>query len=1492
MISPSNFLRRFLKLILTIFGILFFLLLTTFLVLKSSKVQTYLTRKVSSYLSKEYNTVVSAGNVNLSLFDGLVLKDLYVEDRQKDTLLYIHYVGVFPKNFPSSASKLKFRKIAIDSLYVNIYQLPDSIMNFQFIADYFASEDEQEDEKSEMLIQCNDFEITKSRLVYRELNPDSTKGLNYGDISVNEFNFIIDDFELKNDDISFASANISLREQCGFKLDSLYIENGLIKPQGIRSSNFIFKTPRSFVLISQLNLSFNSWDDFDDFSNSVKMNASFVPGSRMVFDDINTFLSDPVFGIEDVAIGGHLYGTVNDLDIKDLSLRLGNIFRIETSSKLSNITMSDSLGFDAKIKHILVNTDRLSAIKMGNSDSSLISVPKEAENLKRIEYSGEASGDLDDFFTAGQFTGSFGKLSMRFTGGRDSLRSIFLYGHLIIQNIDLGKTLANDDLGVISMQQDIDFAMLRDEKIEFETNGIIDSVQYKGYNHKAINIFARMRNMTIDSFFIKTNRPDLQFELKGSADFTAGTPSISFTADADHINLKAIHIDTEHKKSLVSFNLAGDFIGGGIDDFIGELKLKEPLYYTSDTVSVKINEFTFSSNIASFVGGQQVKQYYIDSDILDARIRITGQVEDVAKDIENTITRFLPLSNEIVEFDSINADSKLELVCNLKKANLITRFFDPTIVVSNTTKITTTYDAREDFLGFLLTSDFIKTDDIIVNDFSVQANTENKNFILKIGSSDLEVAGQFHFNDFKVNADFLEKNADFNVLWSATTESYSNADIQGKLSFDTKDSAMVISTFIDSSYVTVEGKKWQFGNAEIISDSTYLSVNDLYFTYKDQQIYIDGDVSNNPNSEILVGFNKFELNNFSSFLPEDMSIDGEMTGNFRLKEVYKDLFILSNDTIKSLTVNGIDLGDLFLKSDWNSSSDNMGFTFYNKQGDTSKGFSEQIIDSVYGKYWPSKDSIYVVGKFEGFQLRTFKSLYKEHISFRRSSQFASDFVVSGYINDPQVKGTIVLRGMDMTVKYLETQYSVNQKLSLSFDNNLIRIDTTKLFSANGGVAFLGGDVRHNSFKDFDFDIHLKTQKFQFINTHPADTASFYGTAYGSGEIYVRGSPDDLTIDVDMKTDNDTYFFVPLSSGEALSEEQSFMVFKEIEKEEKDDDNVKEEIESEQGGDMTLNLKLDVTPGAELQLIMDEQTGDIIKVRGTGDLNIGINPAGDFNMFGNFTIDKGSYLFTLQNFFSKRFTIRKGGTINWTGDPEDADVDLTAAYSLQNVGLYSLLVDPKMQNAKTNVDCVIDMKGDLGNPLISFDIEFPEDEERVSQQVATLEQDAKNEQFLSLLLMGGFQPLPGLSQEMSGGSPVKIGELVSNQLNRRLENITDDVDVGVNYQTGNDISTDELEVALSTHLWNDRITLKGNFGVGGGLRESGSESGKDNLVGELEMNLKLTPSGKLQLKAYNKANDEFTYDKGLYTQGVGFFWRHEFDKLRLFKSKDSTKVLKD
>jgi len=133
---------------------------------------------------------------------------------------------------------------------------------------------------------------------------------------------------------------------------------------------------------------------------------------------------------------------------------------------------------------------------------------------------------------------------------------------------------------------------------------------------------------------------------------------------------------------------------------------------------------------------------------------------------------------------------------------------------------------------------------------------------------------------------------------------------------------------------------------------------------------------------------------------------------------------------------------------------------------------------------------------------------------------------------------------------------------------------------------------------------------------------------------------------------------------------------------------------------------------------------------------------------------------------------------------------------------------------------------------------------------------------------------GANNNLAGSTATTASELLSNQFSKWLSQISNDFDVGVNYRPGDQITDDEVELALSTQMFNNRVTINGN--IANNSSQKMSTNNNNGLVGDADINVKLTRNGKLQLKAYNHANNNIIYETSPYKQGVGFSYREDFN----------------
>jgi len=503
--------------------------------------------------------------------------------------------------------------------------------------------------------------------------------------------------------------------------------------------------------------------------------------------------------------------------------------------------------------------------------------------------------------------------------------------------------------------------------------------------------------------------------------------------------------------------------------------------------------------------------------------------------------------------------------------------------------------------------------------------------------------------------------------------------------------------------------------------------------------------------------------------------------------------------------------------------------------------------------------------------------------------------IHGKFRQLKLSGSIMAEDASMKIDFLQTRYSFSD--SVRFNPRGIEFRNIKIYDDKKNLGFVNGNLYHNSFKDFRISLDFSVDKMLILNTRPKDNEYFYGTAYATGYAGIRGDAEKIAFNISARTEDNTEFFVPLNSSASVSD-YPYIIFVNTKKEEEaamERENIF--MKQEKSSKFELNFDLEVTPAAEVQLIMDATAGDVIRGTGAGNLNISLNTRGDLKMAGDYVIENGDYLFTLGDILNKRFSVEEGGTISWNGAIDDANINIRAIYKLK-ASLYDIYPDEAFKE-RIPVECLLSLSEKLMNPVIKFDINLPTADEETKEylKLAINTEEELSRQFLYLLVMNSFYPDPEMYVSSSGGAQgtplndpkgasaigVTTTEMLSNQLSKWLSQISNDFDIGFNYRPGNEITPQEVEVALSTQLLNDKVVLNGNVDVGGKL----SNTNASNISGDFNIDFKLTE--KLRFKVFNRSNNNLFYETAPYTQGIGIFFRRDFDQFKdLFILPDNRK----
>jgi len=300
----------------------------------------------------------------------------------------------------------------------------------------------------------------------------------------------------------------------------------------------------------------------------------------------------------------------------------------------------------------------------------------------------------------------------------------------------------------------------------------------------------------------------------------------------------------------------------------------------------------------------------------------------------------------------------------------------------------------------------------------------------------------------------------------------------------------------------------------------------------------------------------------------------------------------------------------------------------------------------------------------------------------------------------------------------------------------------------------------------------------------------------------------------------------------------------------------------------------------MQLSVDIDNESSLNARGDGIIDIESRLSqGTFALNGDYAISQGTFLFSAMNLVTRKFTIQDGSTIRFNGDVMNTDLNVTGLYTTK-ANLSTLLADGNAGNRRT-VNCGIHITGKLSNPEVSFSIDVPDLNPATQAQVdaALNTVDKVQKQFIYLLIAGNFLP----SEESgitTGGSDVlfsNVSSIMSGQINNIFNKLNIPLDMGLNYQT-TQAGSNIFDVAVSTQLFNNRVVVNGT--VGNKKQIDGTST--NEVVGDIDIEIKLNRSGSLRVKLFSHSADQYTsYLDNSQRHGAGVSYQRDFNSFVTF-----------
>ncbi|MBL7699941.1 MAG: translocation/assembly module TamB domain-containing protein [Chitinophagaceae bacterium] len=1556
------------------------LIISVWLLIQTTPVQNFLVHQAAKRISNDLNTTVRIRHVDFALFNSMLLEGTLVLDKNKDTLLYAGVVNVNITDWFFFKDKIELKYIGLQDAVFHLNRT-DSVWNYQFVLDYFSSPapakkqkgidlnlnrvefdnisivqrdqwrgedmsafikafdlDAREINFNKKLIRISHVDLDRPYFAindYPGLRPprvrtttedeDSTvndplhlrwnidgwdvqidmmhienglfktdrkterepyKGFDGQHISFAEISGSIEQFKLVSDSI-FAEISLGTKERSGFTVSNL---SAHLKwhPEAMEFSKLSLKTPESH-LTNFFAMRYNTFYDMDDFISKVRMEGNFN-NAIISSDDIAYFAPQLADWKKRIQLKGNVKGTVDNLNGKDLIIQAGKDTYLKGNISMAGLPDIGKTYIDFEAENFRTTyNDAVGLVPQ------LKNVGLKISELEYLKFRGNFTGFLSDFVTYGTLDTKLGTivtdLNMKLPENQVSRYS----GSIKTNEFLLGTLIGNNSVGRFTFQGKVNGSGLNSSSVNAELDGNVQLFEFNGYPYQGITVKGKVAKKLFNGELIAAD-PNLQAQLNGLVDFSRDIPQFDFDADiakADLKMLKLMNKDQIDFRGKFSFNFTGD----NIDNFLGTARVYDALVLRNG------KRISFDS-------------LYVESKILDSNKVITAisnefdaaiagefSINELPAAFQTFLNKYYP--SYIEPSKKLLTNENFSFVITTKNVEEYVSLVDPKLTGFNYSTITGRINTKENLLDLNADVPQFNFRNLAFHDVKLKATGTYDNLSMQTDIANIFINDSLNFPGTSIKLKSANDLSDINIKTSAN-QTLNTANISARV--QTLPAGAKVR-FLESTF-DVNGKNWTIDkDGEIVITDSSVTAKGIKMYNGLQEIQLTSVPSmSGRGSDLKLQLQKVNIGDFTPYLVKSNRIEGLLSGTVTVSEPFKKVridmnaeaeeFRLDNDSIGKVSLKG-KYYDALKEVTFNATSPNPNYTFdlqgiYNL-GDSAKSENLDIFTNLKN---------------------TKIDLLQKYLSgvFSDITGYATGVLrVSGPPKDLDYIGSIWLANAELRVKYTNVLYKIpNANIEMKedridFGNFMFEDEKKNRGQITKGILF------HRGFDDLSFDFAMNTNKLTVLATKNTGADAYYGNVVAKAKMTLTGPLDDMRMDIEGEPADSSSLIINTKSGKE-SGKADFIVWKVYGR----------EMESRlPKGQSNLTVNLDVTANnlANMYVVLDEVTGDIIQANGRGNLKIQASTNGEFNITGRYDIDRGNYNFNFESILRKPFTLREGvgNYIQWSGDPVNATIKIDAEYEAENVKFSDLgssdattTLNANLLRSRGKVLVVASLSEQLMAPVITFKIELPSsspfkndaDALRVLNFIQNDENEL-NKQVAFLIVFNSFGPLSTANQGSLANTAFEgivvgsISGVISNTLSRYASNIFQDIfndkSIKVNFnaqfysgasildninRSVLNIDRTNLNLSVGKSMFNERLTFTLGSAADFGINSSYATSQSKNLpfLPNISAEWKVTPDGRLVLTFFYRDTYNYLTNFGARENrsGASISYRREFD----------------
>ena len=1546
------------------------LFLFCYLLILIPAVQNQLVQVMASRLSNKLGTTVKVERVSFSLFDKLDMQNVLIKDQKKDTLLYAHSFKLRLSDLVFSSADPIIKYIGLEGATIYLNRTTEK-WNYQFIVDYFA-----DTTKKSSKLDVKKVDITRLHLVQNdkwlgeitELNADNiladiksiqdkkiiidqvninkpyyliqsfnglkpiknkeavketksaqnelyfnpthlnitvndlqvTNGkiwieygykrpLNYFDgehIRMQELNASINNIHFNEDTITAKVNSLRLKERSGFEIKKLTTAFKLT-PKIMEFNQLLLKTNKSLVGPYYAMLFNDFKEDFKNYNHKVIMKSHLVNAS-VATDDIAYFAPELSNLDQKANITCHFLGTVDQFEAKDLTAKYNNSF---VSGSFSMKGIPDMR--NTQIAFLNVNA-KTNYSDLGNWIPTLKNIKEFPFNaLGDLQFKGDFNGTLYDFVTKGSIGTKMGLAETQIRLKFPETGEPTYEGLLNTYHFDAGKLFNIKSLGYINFKGKIAGSSFKLDKIKTNIEGSIDSVGFNNYTYTNIYTNGTLQKGAFNGTF-RIKDPNINFISNIELDFRNKKPRINAVGDLLSANLKQLNISNNQIQltGLLDINFEGD----DIDNFTGFAKFFNGKLKGTESV-VNFDSLSLESTTKN-----GIKNIKFSSDDIQATINGKFNILHLPASVQYFMQRYFPTYIPAPKNTPANQQFSIDIKTNYFEPYI--RLFNKDITGFNNIAITGSINTDKQVIGLKGKIPFASFKynwaDYAVRDGLITGNGNIDSLHLKLEATQFNLTDSFSFTKPVIQ---INTSKDISsVAIDANSESaLERLSLKG-----------FVHTYTDGlsinwlpSFFLLNHKKWDIDEKGMLSiRESNTSATNLRFSQGIQEFIFSN--SNVDNNALQLELKNVILGDITKLFFKYPRLEAITNGKIQLKNILKDFEMKASLNLDQFSFNSDSIGITQVNASYQNSKGIVPFEFTcpNSEYNLSASGAYNIRDSInpldatlYLKH--SKFSL--VQQFIGGVLNNLDGKANGSIHF------------GGRIENPVLLGAASLENASFVVDYTKVKYKIDSGANIKFTNEGIDFGNMTVSDKLNHKANFKGKILNQGFKHLEYDMEMSSPKIELLNTDVLDNPNFYGKAIGKATMTIKGPEENIKMSINADVNDSAHIYLPNTTSKE-SGKSEFIVFKKY---------GKTAIKSADVPSYNLVVDLEVTANNKTQIdvILDELTGDVIKGVGEGRIKIRAGNIEPLTIRGKYNIESGKYDFNFQSFIKKPFELipEAGNYIEWTGNPTEADIHIDARYTAERVSLNDLVGTANFSNAvkgyRGSVYVIAALRNKLSQPEIKFSLAFPQgnpisSDNEFSQFITRLERDDNEilKQVSFLIVFNSFAPVSfSNSNNNSAYSVTSIGintisQLLTKEINKSISNLINKAtgdkslrfDIGSSvYNSGslldptgggitinaNKIDRTRVNLKLGRSFLNDKIIVNVGGDLDFNVRNTSTIQNSDlQWLPDVNIEFILTKDRKLRAIIFNRNSLDINGSAlgKRNRQGVSISYRKDFD----------------